>query len=590
MSATCVGKLWAITSFVTSVATAIGFYFPYWIRGHYVSHDGEKSPLYFGTFRRCSYPRLTSDHSVEIDDGCGRYSTFVDIPSVWWQITTISVGSGVSLALVVSLTGLVSLCIADIITTKIARTIGLVQMAAGLVSLCIADIITTKIARTIGLVQMAAGESCPPGVSHRSGLSLYRGHHHHKDSQDDRACPDGCRWLQVSLALLVSLTGLVCLCIADIITTKIARTIGLVQMAAGESCPPGVSHRSGLSLYRGHHHHKDSQDDRACPDGCRWLQVSLALLVSLTGLVCLCIADIITTKIARTIGLVQMAAGESCPPGVSHRSGLSLYRGHHHHKDSQDDRACPDGCRWLQVSLALLVSLTGLVSLCIADIITTKIARTIGLVQMAAGESCPPGICHSSGLSLYRGHHHHKDSQDDRACPDGCRWLQVSLALLVSLTGLVSLCIADIITTKIARTIGLVQMAAGLLVGGGVAIYPNGWSSAEVRQACGGHSSPYVLGDCAFCWAFYLTSVGGALTLLCAALTCHSFHQKHDYRSVMKVTSRSTKLSKNLESCSPTYSRPGDPREIRIHSSTPWITMIRVNPATTPAARLRMPG
>ncbi|RUS71182.1 hypothetical protein EGW08_021052 [Elysia chlorotica] len=133
MSATYVGKFWAVTSFVASIATAIGFYFPYWIRGYYVPPYGDENfPMYFGTFRRCSYLRLTSDKFVELVDGCGRYSNFEDIPSIWWQITTITVGTGVCISLVLSLTGLIALCITDVVTTNIARVAGLLQMAAGL--------------------------------------------------------------------------------------------------------------------------------------------------------------------------------------------------------------------------------------------------------------------------------------------------------------------------------------------------------------------------------------------------------------------------------------------------------------------------
>ncbi|GFN86913.1 lipoma hmgic fusion partner-like protein [Plakobranchus ocellatus] len=131
MSATSVGKFWAVTSFLAAIATAIGYYFPYWIQG-YVAYDGEKFPMYFGVFRRCSYPELNIDNTMEIIDGCGRYSTFVDIPSIWWKISTITIGSGVGLALLISLIGLIALCVRDIITTKIARLLGLVQMSAGL--------------------------------------------------------------------------------------------------------------------------------------------------------------------------------------------------------------------------------------------------------------------------------------------------------------------------------------------------------------------------------------------------------------------------------------------------------------------------
>lgn len=34
----------------------------------------------------------------------------------------------------------------------------------------------------------------------------------------------------------------------------------------------------------------------------------------------------------------------------------------------------------------------------------------------------------------------------------------------------------------------------GLLIGGGVAIYPHGWTSMEVQQACGNLSGSYKFG------------------------------------------------------------------------------------------------
>lgn len=38
-------------------------------------------------------------------------------------------------------------------------------------------------------------------------------------------------------------------------------------------------------------------------------------------------------------------------------------------------------------------------------------------------------------------------------------------------------------------------MFSGLLMGAGMAIYPNGWSSSEIQQSCGFTSSPYNLGE-----------------------------------------------------------------------------------------------
>lgn len=132
MSVTCTGKLWALTSFVASVACAVGYYFPYWLEGFYVADSGELVPMYFGVFRRCAYPRLTADARVEIVNECGIYSTFWDIPSLYWQISTVTVGVGACLALLLSLTALVSLCVRDIVTVKLARTGGILQLFAGL--------------------------------------------------------------------------------------------------------------------------------------------------------------------------------------------------------------------------------------------------------------------------------------------------------------------------------------------------------------------------------------------------------------------------------------------------------------------------
>uniref|UniRef100_A0A0B6ZPP5 Uncharacterized protein n=1 Tax=Arion vulgaris TaxID=1028688 RepID=A0A0B6ZPP5_9EUPU len=132
MSATCVGKFWAVISFLASVACSVGYYFPYWLEGFYVAENGDVVPMYFGVFRRCSYPQLGQDGGVKIVDECGIYSTFMDIPSLYWQIATVTVGTGACLSLLLSLTALVSLCIRDVITVKMARIAGVMQLLAGL--------------------------------------------------------------------------------------------------------------------------------------------------------------------------------------------------------------------------------------------------------------------------------------------------------------------------------------------------------------------------------------------------------------------------------------------------------------------------
>ncbi|CAL1543273.1 unnamed protein product [Lymnaea stagnalis] len=132
MSTTCIGKLWAVTSFLASLATAVGYYFPYWLEGYYMHENGVTYPMYFGIFRRCSYPKRDKDGTVAILDECGRYSDFLDIPSIFWQIGTVTIGTGACLSLLVSMTALVSLCVRDIITARLARFTGVMQLCAGL--------------------------------------------------------------------------------------------------------------------------------------------------------------------------------------------------------------------------------------------------------------------------------------------------------------------------------------------------------------------------------------------------------------------------------------------------------------------------
>lgn len=100
------------------------------------------------------------------------------------------------------------------------------------------------------------------------------------------------------------------------------------------------------------------------------------------------------------------------------------------------------------------------------------------------------------------------------------------LALLVSFIAILSVCINDILSPTVARSIGTVQFCAGLLIGGGVALYPNGWDSLEVKQACGHKSNPYNLGDCKFDWSFYLTATAAGVTILWSILSCNAAKRK----------------------------------------------------------------
>lgn len=127
-SLTATGVFWCCLSLAAAILNSAGFYLPFWIQGT-LFNTTEAS---FGSFRRCNYPRLTEDGSLELVLECGRYTRFVDIPSVAWQIATILVGVGASLSLLVAFTSLAACCVADVVTQPTARILGLMQLVSAL--------------------------------------------------------------------------------------------------------------------------------------------------------------------------------------------------------------------------------------------------------------------------------------------------------------------------------------------------------------------------------------------------------------------------------------------------------------------------
>ncbi|XP_076453659.1 LHFPL tetraspan subfamily member 6 protein-like [Babylonia areolata] len=104
-----------------------------------------------------------------------------------------------------------------------------------------------------------------------------------------------------------------------------------------------------------------------------------------------------------------------------------------------------------------------------------------------------------------------------------------AVALLVAMAGGWALCVRYVMTKGTAKVAALLQLLAGLLIGGGVALYPLGWDSQEVRQVCGPSASAFRLGNCELFWAFYLTASSGGLTLLCSILALCAPSSKADY-------------------------------------------------------------
>lgn len=90
-----------------------------------------KVDAYFSSFRRCNYPRVSSAGVVEIVQECGRYSRFWDIPSPWWQASTILVGVASALSLLVGVTAAAACCVTYVVHTGTARAAGFIQLCAG---------------------------------------------------------------------------------------------------------------------------------------------------------------------------------------------------------------------------------------------------------------------------------------------------------------------------------------------------------------------------------------------------------------------------------------------------------------------------
>ncbi|KAI1717604.1 lipoma HMGIC fusion partner-like protein [Ditylenchus destructor] len=129
---TAAGFAWVFLSVVSTICIAIGFYLPYWLVGA-ISLNGKRNIVYFGAFRRCNYPVFDQIlKHFRIENRCGRYATFADIPSIYWQIATVSIGFGCALSLVLSLLLIPSCCFKHILSRNSAILVGLLQVVAAI--------------------------------------------------------------------------------------------------------------------------------------------------------------------------------------------------------------------------------------------------------------------------------------------------------------------------------------------------------------------------------------------------------------------------------------------------------------------------
>ena len=129
------GIFWAFTSFFGAIASCVGFFMPYWITGrmslHVLGFPDRTVPVHFGVFRRCNYPATNADGLLTMVLECGRYTTFLDIPSLSWKIATLTLGTGCCLCMLVALTAMFGVCVRGVLIPTVARTAGIIQLCSG---------------------------------------------------------------------------------------------------------------------------------------------------------------------------------------------------------------------------------------------------------------------------------------------------------------------------------------------------------------------------------------------------------------------------------------------------------------------------
>ena len=132
-SLSCIGMLWSLFSFLSMLATFVGFFMPFWITGHLSAPErpNQTAATHFGLWRRCNYLILTKRDTLDIQEACGRYADFTDIPTIWWKIATVLVGVGCALSVFISFLGLLTCCISKVMSKNLAKTTAVFQFIAG---------------------------------------------------------------------------------------------------------------------------------------------------------------------------------------------------------------------------------------------------------------------------------------------------------------------------------------------------------------------------------------------------------------------------------------------------------------------------
>ena len=126
-SLNCLGILWSFLSFISMGLSCVGFYMPFWLHGRLAGD----TPAFLGTFRRCNYHKLGDSGNLVVVRECGRYATFADIPSLWWQIASVTIGVGCGLSIIVAFTAMFACCIGDVLSRNTSKIMGVLQFLSG---------------------------------------------------------------------------------------------------------------------------------------------------------------------------------------------------------------------------------------------------------------------------------------------------------------------------------------------------------------------------------------------------------------------------------------------------------------------------
>ncbi|KAI6172642.1 Lipoma HMGIC fusion partner-like protein [Aphelenchoides besseyi] len=135
---TSIGYIWVLLSVLATSCVCVGFYFPKWIVGS-IALNGRQNVAYFGSFRRCNYPVFNEElQQFKMYTGCGQYVSFNDIPSVFWKISSLSIGLSCFISIVLSMI-LIPSCCFGIMRRELASWIRIFQTvsAVGVVIGCL---------------------------------------------------------------------------------------------------------------------------------------------------------------------------------------------------------------------------------------------------------------------------------------------------------------------------------------------------------------------------------------------------------------------------------------------------------------------